>query len=200
MPPYTNTMSIDSLMESASQRLAAMDYLGCEEFCRQALKLARDARDYQSIARILPPLQEARRQRRQLASDAGVFILTDHAAADVILRTHPRGCILLINPPFTDADATALRAAARAGKHYLEVLLLSPDQQLAAFLRALEDRGDALLARLPKSADPTAQVDYLLDQLDEIGDHEIAHQRLADAAHRAARTTPPTPATPQAQG
>jgi hypothetical protein len=178
---------IDSLMESASERLAAMDYLGCEALCRQALELAAEARDYQSIAHILLPLQEARRQRRQLASDAGVFILTQLAAPEAILRDHPRGCLLLIAPPFTDEDATALRAAALAGKHHVEVLLLTPAQQRAAFLQAMEDRGDALLAALPPSDDPEAEVAHLLEHLDEIGDHEIAHQRLAAAAQRAAR-------------
>ncbi|MHC4996015.1 MAG: hypothetical protein ACYTGQ_13285, partial [Planctomycetota bacterium] len=70
------TPQIDTLMEEASEALAHTDYFRCEKRCLQALALARDDNDYERYARILLPLQEARRLRRQAAADAGTYILT----------------------------------------------------------------------------------------------------------------------------
>ncbi len=173
-------------MEDASRKLAELDYPACERLCLQALRAAEQAGDYGRIARLLMPLAEARRQRRQIAVDAGVFIPRD-LSADEILQAHRRGCVLLTKPPYTDADEKALRDAALAEGRSVEVLLLDEAGLRAAFLRAMDQRGDAILASLRRDLSNAERVSAILEQLDRIGDHEIAHQRLADAARRAAR-------------
>lgn len=179
---------IDPIMEQASQALAETDYLTCERLCERALDLARQTNDFNRYARILLPLQEARRQRRQVASDAGVVVFTGEQRDEIgiILKRQPTGCILLTDPPYTADDAAAVRAAARDNEQMVEVLLLDSAGLLAAFLKAMEDRGDALLASA-QSDDPVTQLDAIAAKLDELGDHEIAHQQLADAARMAAR-------------
>lgn len=174
---------IDQLMEQASQKLVATDYLACESLCMQAIELARQIRDYPLIARILMPLQEARRQRRQIAEDTGTFVVTGkHRDADAILDEHSTGCLLLTDPPYTDADADALRTAARGRGCMVEVLCLDATELTAAFCEAMQRHGDAAVARATAIPAGPDRVDTLLAELDCIGDHEIAHQRLAQAA------------------
>ncbi len=179
--------NIDALMETASQKLSAMDYAACEQLCLQALEAAKQANDFDRIARILMPLQEARRWRRQAALDAGVHVIGHKRTTDELLQQHEAGCLLLQNPPYTTEDEKAVREAALHTGRPIEVLLLDADGLRAAFAHALQERGDAILAKLPRDADATITATALLDQLDEIGDHEIAHQRLAEAAQQAAR-------------
>jgi hypothetical protein len=54
------------------------------------------------------------------------------------------------------------------------------------FIDAMEALGDAALATVDHNADPIAQIESLEHCLETVTDHEIIHQRLADAA-RAAR-------------
>ncbi len=179
---------IDRIMEQASQALVDTDYLTCERLCESALGMARQANDFDRYARVLLPLQEARRQRRQVASDGGACVFTGEHKQEVgiILKRQPAGCVLLTDPPYTAEDAAAIRAAARDNEQMVEVLLLDSAGLLAAFLKAMEDHGDALLASVTTD-DPIAKLDAIAAQLDELGDHEIAHQQLAAAARAAAR-------------
>ncbi len=178
---------IDATMETASQALVANRYLECERLCMAALQAARRANDFERISRILLPLQEARRQRRQIAEDAGTVVLTStrNEVGD-ILEAHRAGCLLLTDPPYTQADGDALREAARQRELFVEVLVMDSAALTGAFCWAMEQVGDAAIASLPPEGSPVEQVDALLGQLDRIGDHELAHQRLAQAAQEAA--------------
>ena len=71
------TETIPELMERASVALVDMDYLQCEALCLKALALARAAADWAAYARIVLPLQEARRQRRMIALDGRVGVWVD---------------------------------------------------------------------------------------------------------------------------
>lgn len=178
---------IDQIMEQASHELVAMSYAACERSCIEALRLAMAASDWDRFARILLPLQEARRQRRQIAEDAGVIVLTEKMTAEAILDQHEAGCLLLLDPPYTDADEQQLRELARERAQFIEVLRLNQDGLKAAYLAALEDRGDAALADLRVQDAHADQIATLYRRLDQIGDHEIAHQRLASLARELAR-------------
>lgn len=179
---------VDELMERASLKLVATEYLACERLCLEAVKLARAAGDFERLARIMLPLQEARRQRRQIAEDAGTFLIAgpDKRDADAILDEHPRGCLLLADPSYQPADADALNRRARERGCMIEAMC--PDQQelTAVFCDAMQRRGDAAVAAATAKRTGPALVDALLAELDRIGDHEIAHQRLAAAARQAA--------------
>jgi hypothetical protein len=191
--------TIDQLMEQASQALGRTDYLACERLCEQALALAIDADDFDRVSRIVLPLQEARRQRRQIASEAGVMVLGEpRQTPEQILQAHEAGCFMLIGPPYDADDVTALRRQAADRGRFIEALLVDQPTLVGLFLTAMDQRGDAILAALPGNADSREVVRLLYDQLDQIGDHEIAHQRLADAARRAAHT--PRPAGPNRSG
>ncbi|MEM1208596.1 MAG: hypothetical protein AAGI54_04950 [Planctomycetota bacterium] len=61
--------AIDEVMERASRVLVDRDYVGCELLCLEALRLAEGAGDWAMVSAIVLPLQEARRQRRLIATE-----------------------------------------------------------------------------------------------------------------------------------
>lgn len=104
---------IDTLMDRASEALANTQYFECIDFSLRALQRAVHKRDWEHVARITMPLQEARRQLRQIACDTGKTL---------VLRTLPArgttiepGCYLL-EPPMIGLDGKTFRDMARARK------------------------------------------------------------------------------------
>jgi hypothetical protein len=180
--------SIGAIMEEASTSLVQMAYAKCERLCLKALQMATQDKDYDSAARILMPLQEARRQRRQIAIDAGVFVVGEprEPIAD-ILKRHPCGCILLIDPPYATADAEALTAAARQEDLHVEVICLDDPSRRACFEQLMEQQGDRMLASASGGATAADRFERLCAALAKVGDHELAHQQTAAAAREAAR-------------
>lgn len=183
------SVAIDQIMERASIELVEMNYAACERLCVDALRLARADEDFERYARILLPLQESRRLRRQTAVDAGVFVLAGRPrlSPGEILDAHPRGCILLLSPPYTREDEAAVRAAAFEAGAYVEPLVMDQPTLRQAFEQQMEREGDNALAAVPLGLNAVHQVDALAAVLARVGDHEIAHQRLADAARAAAK-------------
>ena len=97
-------------MEDASSALLSMDYFGVVKISRRALEKARAAGDFERMARILLPLQEARRQIRQLACDAGpVAILTRRPKPSEL-----RPGLYLVQPPMIAVEARDVRDTADA--------------------------------------------------------------------------------------
>lgn len=96
--------AIDSEMERASEALEAMRYFEAATLARRALGRARSAGDFERMARIVLPLQEARRQIREAAADTGRV---------VVLVTLPGGRLetgaYLVQPPLIGVDARAIR-------------------------------------------------------------------------------------------
>lgn len=180
--------TIDQIMECASRELAATHYLECERLCVEALTMAREAGDFDRYARILLPLQEARRQRRQIAADAGVVVLAGHSRLTPaeILDAHRTGCLMMVAPPYQPDDARAVREEATRLGLYVEPLVVAGPSLRAMFEQEMEREGDAALAKIPANLPPERMVDELAHVLAHVGDHEIAHQRLAAAARAAA--------------
>lgn len=85
---------IDALMERACESIVAMRYFEAERDAIKALTLAHRGLDFERMSRIALPLQEARRQKMQLASDAGVVMVVDDACA----RLGTPG-LYLVQPP-----------------------------------------------------------------------------------------------------
>ncbi|MEM8738789.1 MAG: hypothetical protein AAGG38_09980 [Planctomycetota bacterium] len=206
--------ALDSLMERASGRLVAMDYLGSEALCLQALAAARAAEDWTAYARVLLPLQECRRQRRMIAADTGVQLGTNACWRD------PRdGCVAVTRPLGRDEAERTLRQAESAGRH-VEVLWcdnaaedgtwtvrtfrgpavscevaapaagwvhrrLDPGEEPGAahwFVAASEALGDAAIAAVDAERGSRARLEGLEAMVGAVGDHELLHQALADAA------------------
>ncbi len=100
---------IDRLMERASRALVKMQYFEAERFCKDALRRAYEAADFERLARICMPLQEARRQKRQLAVDSGlVMVFSDPRQLRGVGHDIMPGCYLF-QPPLLGVDARNFR-------------------------------------------------------------------------------------------
>jgi len=114
---------VDTIMEQASLALKRMDYLGCEAHCLKALALTRENQDWPNYARVLLPLQEARRQRRMIAADGVVRLGSNDLGqpSEWIEKLSNGGCILLTHPHTID-QARELCQTTRSRDLYVEVL------------------------------------------------------------------------------
>jgi hypothetical protein len=216
----TKTASVNTLMTKAQQALGRNHWFEAERLCAKALDMARAEGDFNLMARIALPLQEARRQRMQLAFDAKKLIVLDTTpAADFNLDV----ACYLIQPPLVGADARRLRLLALEREVPAMFLCREPRTQLglcpvvaigqvtirtriepprtwekptlAWYAEACEQLGDAAVETLDRGAELAKQVDALLERLDAFPDHEVLHQVLAEVCKEAARayvgSTPP---------
>jgi hypothetical protein len=91
---------IDELMDRASASLVSMRYFEAERHSLKALSLAHRALDFERMTRITLPLQEARRQKAQLAADIGAVTVFD----DPYGRLSAPG-LYLVQPPCIAIEA-----------------------------------------------------------------------------------------------
>jgi len=119
-----DNQTLDQLMGTASAALAQMDYLACEERCLEALALASNQKNWSYYARILLPLQEARRQRRLIAAEGVIRLGSEKLLGDPILwlRQANPGCLVLTGP-HDQRIGRKLVQAIRRQRLYVEVLL-----------------------------------------------------------------------------
>ncbi len=204
---------IESLMEQASLALERTEYFKAERLAREALGAARMAEDFACMTRILMPLQEARRQRLQLACDVGnLMIGTSNIVEE--MEVEP-GCHL-IQPPQVGADARRLKQFAFESEIPVAVMCREPKTQLglcpivaispgvtvrakidppddwdqpdmAWFMDAIEALGDFAIESLDRGANLIKQVDTLMGRLDAISEHEGLHLALAEVCREAHR-------------
>lgn len=193
--------TLDSLMERASAALVATEYFLAEQLCTRALKRAHAHRDYESMARICLPLQEARRQKLQLAVDARAVTVFDDAGARLGPK-HPG--LYLAQPPMTGADARAHRELADRRKVPVVVLAREPLTRsgrwpIVAVTDGLDGRGISIRVQVdppagvtPDEQSPTrdrltAAIDvaWFIAALERLGDEAIGKLNVQDpAAHR----------------
>lgn len=208
-------------MEKASTALVGNDYFACVTLSRRALEKAHEARDFERMARIVMPLQEARRQIRQLAVDAGY---QGELSALPGRGDEVRAGCWLLTPPLVGMDARFVNELAqtkrtpvmlvtrepttRSGEwpivgvgtgepqpRVVRVKLAPPEGgvvTLAWFQAAQERLGDEALARVDRSQPAAHQVEDLLELLEAVPDHEKLHQGLEAACRAAAREPMPT--------
>ncbi len=204
---------LDDIMERASRSLADMDYLACEALCMEALAEARERQQFGYYARVLMPLQEARRQRRMIAAQGEVLLGSSGPGFDAEswLTKHSAGCLVLTQPHNID-DARALAERARNENRFVEVLFADNTHEAASwtlrsydgpevscdvkapapgqspaqwFLHATEQLGDAALRSADDSLKGEALILDLETRLRVFPDHELLHQSLAEAARSA---------------
>ena len=209
--PRKGASRVDALMERASAALARSKYFECERLAAEALELAHAAHDYQRMARILLPLQEARRNRRLAALDLGkVTVLEEMPGEGEAIKP---GCYL-IQPPLVGADGRELRERALASDVPVVVVVREPKTRvglwpvvmigpvtvrarirppkaeskidLAWLTAAGEALGDAAIDEVDPEIPVVERIVALLDRLNTVVDHEKLHQRLMDACHEAA--------------
>lgn len=224
MPPV-KTASITTLMTKAQQALARSHWFEAERLAVKALDMARADGDFGLMARIALPLQEARRQRMQIAFDSKKLLVVETPPSEE--RGFEPKCYL-VQPPLVAADARRMRLLAFEREVPAIFLCREPRTQLGLcpvvalgpvtirtridpprtwdrptipwFVSALEQLGDAAIETLDRAMEPAKQVDALLERLDAIPDHEKLHQALAEVCREAARhyvgsTPPPRAAT-----
>lgn len=220
------TTTLDDIMERASQALSDLDYPRCETLCLEALAQARGRGDWAGYSRVILPLQEARRQKRQAALEGRVRLGTAQHNGDVLslIDGLDAGCVV-ITPPLSTDNASRLDEAVRAAGRPIEVLYAQPDPdgqfwtvhtfqgqlykalrpappeamrekplpgQVALpgdaltpahwFMEANEALGNDAIAAAEVPMDPADRLAQLEAALSAVGDHELLHQRLADAA------------------
>lgn len=100
----TAAKSIDQLMDRASEALVRTEYFATEGLAVRALRRARQAVDFERMARICLPLQEARRQLRQFALDEGF-----RGVLTTLPLEPPHPGVYLVQPPLVGIDARQIR-------------------------------------------------------------------------------------------
>ncbi len=103
------TQRIDALMEQASTALVARQYFQTERLCLDALEQAFRAADFHRMARIILPLQEARRQKRDIAVETSKVSVVDSVVPN---PGEIKAGMYLIKPPRVGLDGRLLREAA----------------------------------------------------------------------------------------
>ena len=149
--------TLDDLMETASQALAELDYARCEALCMDALGQARDVGDWVMYQRVLLPLQETRRQRRQAALDGPILLGTPDKLGDVASQIGDieQGCVVL-TWPCTAGDAQSLIDSVQTRKKPIELLFA-------------DNASDAPTWRVTSYAGPGLSVDLPAPKADWIG-------------------------------
>ncbi len=115
---------IDRLMERASLALQETKYFEAERAALTALQRAHAASDFERMARIVLPLQEARRQKHQLAADSGTTALLRKMGAVHADEIEP-GCYLF-QPPLIGIDARNFRESADSAQVPVIVITREP--------------------------------------------------------------------------
>lgn len=98
--------TVNDTMEQASEALVLRDYHTCEHLCLEALASALAMRNFERMSRIVMPLQEARRQKRQVAESSGRLFVVGRTPPSEAELAHG---IYLIHPPRVAAEGRALR-------------------------------------------------------------------------------------------
>lgn len=212
MATSARTQQIDDLMEEASQALAATRYFEAERLAVEALGRARSAQDFPRLARILLPLQEARRQRYQQALDVDREVVIIDEPFDEEHVVEPG--LYLIQPPMVGADARRLRMLAQQQEVPIAVICREPTTLLgmcpivtiapgttvrmkvdlpddeeapdhAWFAETMEELGDFAVDAVDAGLAPIKRLDLLLGRLEAIPEHERLHQATAEVCQEA---------------
>ena len=119
---------VQDLCERGQELLMRMDYVEAEKALSEAERAAWDQRDFDSLARLYMPLQEARRQRRQRCGEGEVCLdllaQGPHDAIDGrhVAENYPAGQLLVAGWGSTHAAAD-LRRLQRQHGLYVETFL-----------------------------------------------------------------------------
>ncbi|MEL7237271.1 MAG: hypothetical protein AAGK78_00295 [Planctomycetota bacterium] len=130
--PAANPVQYDDplqqLCETGQQKLIATDYLGAETILMQAEAMASERDDLATLGRLYYPLQEARRQRRQVCGEGVVRLdLWANGPDDAIdplhvLSHHPHGQLLVAGWASIE-PALQVRQAAAEKELFVETYL-----------------------------------------------------------------------------
>jgi hypothetical protein len=115
--------TIDDYCTRGQEALLNTDYLQAERWLVRAEEAAAHAGDFDTLARLYMPLQEARRQRRQRAGEGAIHLrLVGNCDPHLLLNAYPHGQLLVAGPG-TLAPAIAVRRMAAERRLYVDVFL-----------------------------------------------------------------------------
>ncbi|HMN96026.1 MAG TPA: hypothetical protein PKC43_06860 [Phycisphaerales bacterium] len=135
MPETITTIAeLDAVMEAATEAIVSMRYFEAERSADEALRGARalaSAAGFRAMARIMLPLQEARRQRLDLACeatrrDAAAGCRPRPVVADAELDVAPPAGLWIVSPPMVAADARRLRLASLRAQSPAAIVCIEP--------------------------------------------------------------------------
>ena len=115
-------MNIQERCELGQQQLMRTQYLEAEATLESAEREAWDARDFDTLARLYMPLQEARRQRRQRCGEGVVCLDIFADVGQTIIEQFPHGPLLVAGWG-TIEPAVEVRRLARERGLYVETFL-----------------------------------------------------------------------------
>ncbi|HEX8523638.1 MAG TPA: hypothetical protein VF669_15390 [Tepidisphaeraceae bacterium] len=130
-------MDLQALCDLGQQQLMQTDYLSAEATLEEAERQAWGLQDFDTLSRVLMPLQETRRQRRQRCGEGEVCLdllaqgPEDHLDGHRVIENYPHGQLLVAGWGSIE-PAMKVRALAREHGMYVE-----------AFLGAVYAMGDA---------------------------------------------------------
>jgi hypothetical protein len=122
------TSDVQELCEAGSRELMRTEYRAAEQLLARAEEIAWAARDWDTLARLYMPLQEARRQRRQRCGEGVVkWDLVARSAGEPlsgaqIVARYPQGQLLVAGWESVGPAADVRRRAAAQGL-YVETFL-----------------------------------------------------------------------------
>ncbi len=159
-------MDVQALCEAGQEALVRTDYLAAEAALAEAERLAWAMRDFDTLARLYMPLQEARRQIRLRAGE-GIVCLDllaqgpdDRLSGDHVIRNFPHGQLLVAGWG-TIEPAVTVRRMAREHRLYVETFLAAVYPVGGARAVVIAPAADA---RLPEMRDRST-IDELLNQV-----------------------------------
>jgi hypothetical protein len=153
---------VQALCERGQQLLMETRYWEAERTLAEAERIAWEARDWDTLARLYMPLQETRRQRRQRCGEGVVALdlLAEGASDDVdpgqILTNYPHGQLLVAGWGSIQPSVGVRELAARKGA-YVET-----------FLAAVYPMGSGRAVVIVPTQDvalPSADRDWSIDEL-----------------------------------
>ena len=196
----------------AEAALRRAKWFEAERCALKGLEMARRAEEFELMASVCLPLQEARRQRLQQALDAKKIVVLREGVVEE-MKLHA-GCYI-VEPPLVGADARRLRLAALRDEVPVAVLCREPINRMGQcpivaiggvtvrtrippakshekptlgwFANALEELGNFAIETVDAGHDLDKQIDDVLAKLDAHPDHEGLHQTLMELCQEAAK-------------
>ena len=161
--PIMSDVDLQNLCARGQELLMRTQYLDAERVLVQADELATRLEDFDTLARLYMPLQEARRQRRQIAGEGVVrldLIATSpddkSIDAEAIVAMYPRGQLLVAGWESIE-PALKIRQLQRERNLYLDTFL-------AATYRKAD--GTQVVRVLPEArASEAMSIEFAIDQL-----------------------------------
>ncbi len=205
---------IDELLSKARESLRIEAWFEAERLAMKAMAMARQEQDFDRMARMVPALQECRRQRLQEAQSSGkVVVIDEPITEDMKIK---KGCYV-VQPPQVGLDARRLRMVALRAEVSVAVICREPLTQLKTtpivaispsrtlrvkvdpptkpespnmswFSAALRSLGDWAIESMDTTMPVIRRIDALLEMLDALPEHENLHHALEAACREAHET------------